>query len=196
MPRVGLTRDRVAAVAADLVDETGFETLSLSAVAKRVGVSQPALYKHVPGLDALRRDVAVLAVGELAEILRGARAGLHGREALRAVCTAYREYATAHPGRAAASVRAPAPDDPDHAAVGAATVGELLAVLADYGIGEGEEGVHAVRQIRACLHGFVTLEAGGGFGLPASVDETFSRLVDALDVAFSSRPSGHRSSLR
>ncbi|MBI4943532.1 MAG: WHG domain-containing protein [Actinobacteria bacterium] len=190
MPRVGLTRDRVAAVAADLVDETGFETLSLSAVAKRVGVSQPALYKHVPGLDALRRDVAVLAVGELAGILHDARAGLHGRDALRAVCAAYRGYATAHPGRAAASVRAPAPGDADHATVGAAAAGELLAVLADYGIGDDEEGVHAVRQIRACLHGFVTLEAAGGFGLPESVDETFARLVDALDVAFAARTDG------
>ena len=190
MPRVGLTRSRVTAVAADLVDETGFESLSLSAVAKRVGVSQPALYKHVAGLDALRRDVAVLAVGELAEILHDARAGLHGRPALRAVCAAYRDHAAAHPGRAAASVRAPAPGDVDHATVGAAAVGELLAVLADYGIGDGDEGVHAVRQIRACLHGFVALEAGGGFGLPESVDETFVRLVDALDVAFRTRGGG------
>jgi hypothetical protein len=28
------------------------------------------------------------------------------------------------------------------------------------------------------------LEAGGGFGLPQSVDATFSRLVDSLDATF------------
>lgn len=183
MPRVGLTRDRVAAVAADLADEAGFDQLSLSAVAKQVGVSQPALYKHVAGLDALRRDVAVLAVGELVEVLRSARDGLHGREALHAVADAYRDHGARHPGRIAAAARAPRPDDEEHARAGGAAVAELLAVLADYDL-TGEDAVHAVRTVRACLHGFVVLEAAGGFGLPQSVDETFDRLVDGLDLAF------------
>jgi hypothetical protein len=41
--------------------------------------------------------------------------------------------------------------------------------------------------VRAALHGFVTLEAGGGFGLPLSVDDTFARLVDALDRGLAAR---------
>jgi hypothetical protein len=35
------------------------------------------------------------------------------------------------------------------------------------------------------LHGFVSLEAAGGFGLPQSVDVTFARLIDSLDATFS-----------
>jgi Tetracyclin repressor-like, C-terminal domain len=31
------------------------------------------------------------------------------------------------------------------------------------------------------LHGFVTLEANEGFGLPVDVDETFDRLTTVLD---------------
>jgi hypothetical protein len=38
----------------------------------------------------------------------------------------------------------------------------------------------AVHAIRATLHGFVALEAGGGFGLPEDVDESFERLVAML----------------
>lgn len=184
MPRVGLTRDRIAAVAADLADADGLEAMSLSAVAKHVGVSQPALYKHVPGLDALRRDVAVLAVRELAEVLATARAGRTGREGLVAAAHAYRAWAAEHPGRATATVRAPAPDDAGHAEAARQAVGEMVAILAGYGIAGNEEAIHAVRQFRAALHGFVTLEAAGGFGLPESVDETFAGLVDALDTAF------------
>jgi hypothetical protein len=30
------------------------------------------------------------------------------------------------------------------------------------------------------LHGFLVLEAGGGFGLPVDVDESFRRMVDTL----------------
>ncbi len=188
MPRAGLTRDRVAAVAADLADAHGFDVLSLSAVAKEVGVSQPALYKHVPGVDALRRDVAVLAVGELADGLAAARAGRTGREAVLALADAYRGWAAAHPGRAAASVRAPAAGDAEHVQVATRAVGEVVEALSGYGI-TGEDAVHAVRQFRAVLHGFVTLEAGGGFGLPASVDETFRRLVEVLEAGFA-RPPG------
>src|SRR4051812_50226135 len=63
MPRAGLTRARVASVAAEVADEVGLERLTLAAVAQRLGVSGPALYKHVAGLDALQRDVAVVAGG-------------------------------------------------------------------------------------------------------------------------------------
>ena len=38
-----------------------------------------------------------------------------------------------------------------------------------------------MRIVRAALHGFVALEAGGGFGMPLPVDDTFERLVAALD---------------
>ncbi len=34
--------------------------------------------------------------------------------------------------------------------------------------------------MRALVHGFVTLQAAGGFGLPDDVDVSFERAVDAL----------------
>lgn len=42
----------------------------------------------------------------------------------------------------------------------------------------------ATRALRSALHGFVSLEAAGGFGLPRDVDRSFSRLVTAVDSAF------------
>jgi hypothetical protein len=39
------------------------------------------------------------------------------------------------------------------------------------------------------MHGFVALEAGGGFGLPQSVDASYHRLVDALDTALRAWPT-------
>lgn len=186
MPRAGLTRPQVAAVAADVADEVGLDALTLSEVAQRLGVSQPALYKHVPGIDALRRDVAVLAVQELTAALRAVTEGRRGGAALHALAGAYRGYATAHPGRVAASVRAPAPGDDEHARVGDDAVAVLVGVLKDYGVASPDM-VHAVRAVRASLHGFVVLEAAGGFGLPESVDESFDRLVAGLDLTLSQR---------
>jgi len=38
--------------------------------------------------------------------------------------------------------------------------------------------------MRSALHGFVTLEMTGGFGLPADIDRSFGRLVQGLTRAF------------
>jgi AcrR family transcriptional regulator len=65
LPRAGLTRQRVIAEAAAAADEAGLERLTMASVAHRLGVSLPALYKHVDSIAELRRDLAVLGVREL-----------------------------------------------------------------------------------------------------------------------------------
>jgi AcrR family transcriptional regulator len=79
MPRAGLNRERIAAQAAVVADEMGFDRLTLAAVAARSGVSLPGLYKHVNGLEAVKRDVSVLSVRELTAAMAAAAAGLAGR---------------------------------------------------------------------------------------------------------------------
>jgi hypothetical protein len=56
-------------------------------------------------------------------------------------------------------------------------------VMAGYELRD-DDAVDAIRALRAALHGFVTLEAGGGFGLPVDVDRSFDRLVAGLATAF------------
>jgi len=181
VPRAGVTRERVVADAAALADEVGLEHVTLSAIAKRLGVSGPALYKHVDGLEGLRRDLAVRALGELTARLAEATVGRSGHDALRGLADAYRAYAREHPGREAATVRAPEPDDAEHIAASDAALRVLSAVLAGYGVGD-ERLVDAIRMLRAVLHGFATLEAAGGFGLPDSVDASYARMIETIDA--------------
>ena len=182
MPRAGLSRAVVVETGARIADAAGLDRLTLAAVAQDAGVRLPSLYKHVGGLDDLQRGVAVVALDELAEHLTRAGLGRSGTAALRALAEAYRDYARQHPGRYAATLRAPAPDDVEHARAADKVVHVVFAVLEGYGLA-GDDLVHATRILRSGLHGFVALEAGGGFGLPESVDETFRRLVDGLDAA-------------
>ena len=44
------------------------------------------------------------------------------------------------------------------------------------------------RAVRSALHGFVSLEHAGGFGLPVDIDRSFDRLVTAMDRALASWP--------
>jgi len=40
--------------------------------------------------------------------------------------------------------------------------------------------LHALRGLRSAVHGFATLEAVGGFGIPLSIDESFAWLVECF----------------
>ena len=184
MPRAGLTSDVVVDGAAQLVDESGSERLTLSELAKRFGVAQPSLYKHVQGLDDLNRLLAVRVIGEVAETMRRATTGKAGADAVSALADAYRAYALAHPGRYPYILRAPAPGE----ALLAAAATEILSIFDDvfagFGI-TGTDAIDATRFVRSALHGFVSLELGGGFGMPYSADNSFRRLVAATNRALS-----------
>jgi hypothetical protein len=55
----------------------------------------------------------------------------------------------------------------------------MAAVLRGFGVPD-ERAVDAIRTARSALHGFVVLEATGGFGMPDSVDRSFDALLDTV----------------
>lgn len=190
--RPGPSLDRAAVVraAAALADESGLEGVTLGSVAARLGVQPPSLYNHVAGLNGLRRALALWGLRELSRRLERAAVGKAGDDALVAVAHAYRGFAHERPGVYAATLRAPESGDAEWAALGAELVGIVLAVLAGYGV-EGDDALHATRGLRSLLHGFVALEAGGGFGLPLDRDESFERLLQGF-IAGLHRPAPAR----
>jgi AcrR family transcriptional regulator len=185
VPRAGLNTDRVVAEAAELADEAGPDHLTLAALAARLGVRQPSLYKHVASLDSLQQLIAQRAKVEFADVLGRVAIGRSRDDALVAMAYAWRAWARDHPGRYQIGQRAPAPGDAEHVAVADRVVAVMTAVMAGYGLA-GDDAIDAVRAYRSALHGFVSLEAGGGFGMPFSVDRSFDRLVHALVRAISS----------
>lgn len=182
MARAGLSPDRVVAEAEGIADEVGLTRLTLAALAASLGVRQPSLYKHITGMDALQRSIAVRAKSELADVLGRAAVGKAKDEAIRALSVAYRRWAGQHPGRYAATVRAPAPDDVVDQTASTAVVSIVLDILAGYDL-HGDDAIDAARAVRSTLHGFITIEAAGGFGLPVDIDRSFARLVDGLATA-------------
>ena len=175
----GLDRDRVVDAAVAIADAEGLEAVTLARVAADLGVRSPSLYNHVAGRDGLVRAIALRATRELGAVVRRAATGRAGADAVAAVADAQRAYALAHPGRYAATVRAPAPDDTEHEAAAADVVDVMLAVVGSMGV-EGEDRIHAVRALRSAVHGFAAIEASGGFAIPVDRDVSFRRLVGAL----------------
>lgn len=180
MARAGLHTDEVVRAGARLVDAEGLEALTLARLASDLGVRPPSLYAHVAGLEDLRRRIGAHGALELAGELQAAAAGRADGDALAAVAQAYRDYARAHAGSYEALQRAPDSSDAYGSAAATRVVQVVLAVLRGYGL-DGDDAIHAARAIRSALHGFVSLEREGGFGLPLALDESYSRLVTVLD---------------
>jgi AcrR family transcriptional regulator len=162
-----------------VADEVGLANLTLTAIAPRLGVRMPSLYKHVASVDALKRLVAIQATREMAGIFARAAAGKSEADAFAAIASAWREWASIHPGRYAATVRAPERGDADHTAAADDVLQIVMAVLAGYAL-RGDDAIDAARVFRSALHGFISLECAGAFGLPVDVDRSFDRLVAGI----------------
>ncbi|MGH2884216.1 MAG: TetR-like C-terminal domain-containing protein, partial [Solirubrobacteraceae bacterium] len=158
--------------------------LTLARLAAALGIRTTSLYAHVDGLGDLLVRLGARGARELAAVLQVAAAGRARGDALRAVALAYQEYAHTHPGTYAAMQVAS--DSPEFQAAGAEVVGLIISVLRGYDL-EGEPAIHAVRAIRSALHGFVSLEREGGFGLPVDVDASYGHLVAMLDAGLAAR---------
>jgi AcrR family transcriptional regulator len=178
MPRAGLTTDAVVEVALALVDEKGADALSLAAVADRAGVAAPSLYKHVGSLAVLRDLIGVKVMGQASTAFRDAALGRSGDEAVEAVMRAYRAWVLANPGRYELM-----PLDPLHregmAEAGREVFAVFLAVMRGYGLDETAT-THAIRRMRAAVHGFVDLEIGGGFGLPDDIETSYDQVIEMV----------------
>ena len=175
---VGLDRQRVIEEAAALADEEGSDTVTLAALAARLGVRSQSLYAHIDGLDGLRRDLAVLGQQSLAGRLGRAVMGRAGEDALRALCDAYARFAAERPGLYACSQRAPGGDAELERTSDAATE-PWRAVLQSFGLSKTEI-EHFHRALWAALHGFVTLRAHGLMTRTASPDRSFALMVDVF----------------
>lgn len=187
MARAGLTPEKVISAAVRIADEQP-GPLTLKHVAARLGVREPSLYQHVAGLEGLTRGVALHAKRELAQVLTAAAVGRAGDEAVAAMAHALRSWAHAHPGQYRAAERAPAAGDAEDEQASGQAVAVVAQVLAGYGLA-GDQLVDAVRYLRAALHGFIRLEAAGGFGLPRPAGASFEQLVAAATHALRHWPA-------
>ena len=181
--RPGLNEAVVVDAAAELINETGPEALSIAALAQRLQVKSPSLYNHINGLDGLQQKLALRGLEQLTAVLQTSVMGRAGFEALTALAEAYRQFAKEQPGLYAFTVRSTEQDTPEMQDAGRAAIEVVLAVFRGYGL-EGDVALHATRCLRSALHGFVSLEAGSGFGLPLDLDVSFEHLLQTMDCGY------------
>jgi AcrR family transcriptional regulator len=82
--------------ARELAESEGWDAVTTRKLAEKVEYSQPVLYSHFKGKDAIVRAVAIQGCGELARQLRKARS-TQGKTRLQAAAEAYLEFAERRP---------------------------------------------------------------------------------------------------
>jgi len=157
-------RERLIVTAArELAEAEGWEAVTTRRLAERVEYSQPVLYSHFTGKDAIVAAVAVEGFTELAAKVRAARKSRRGAQrSLAAVAAAYVAFADQRPAlydamfNQAVSLPFATPEAP--AALHAA-FDELRQVVRPMAAGD-DEGV-LTEVLWSGLHGLVTLTRGG-----------------------------------
>jgi len=180
--RIRLDKNAVVQAAAKLVNAEGMEALTLSRLAEELGIQTPSLYNHIEGLPGLQKELAVLNAKNITECMSESAIGKSGRDLFVEVAQAFREYIKSNAGLYMSTLRsAGAQSTPDpnllHEEERGLKVGTTL--MSSLGL-QGEDAIHGLRAFRSVTHGFATLEAAGGFGLPQDCDESFRRLIEAL----------------
>ncbi|MFC4777405.1 TetR-like C-terminal domain-containing protein [Paenibacillus sp. GCM10023252] len=163
-PRAGLDLTIIVKAAANRADQDGYDELTLASVAQELGVRSPSLYNHVGGLPELRVHVAVYSLIEFLRRLREAKGDNVGEEAILALGMGYIQFVRDHPGLYEMILRSKDLSDSRLSGYGEEIVQLVVGCLEPYHL-DSEMAIHIVRAIRSLLHGFASLEQGGGFGI-------------------------------
>jgi AcrR family transcriptional regulator len=188
-PGSDLLRERILAIANDIVRQQGLSALTLAAIGRVLHMRPESLQRIVRDLDEVRAAVTACAQAEMAELVEGAIAGRRGRPALEALFDSQRLYAQAQPGMyEAALLRTPGEREAGAAEQDPLTKAEC-AVLRACGVPEAQAEALAWC-CRAAVHGAICLEASDRRSRQREIDESFDRLVSILDAAARSTAVG------
>ena len=175
----------IVTAARELAEAEGWDAVTTRRLAERVEYSQPVLYSHFQGKDAIVGAVALDGFGEMAAHLRHARqAAPEPGRALRAVCRAYLTFATERPALYQAMFILPT----DLKFAGTETPDALTASFDEFvscfDPGNEQRGLYA-EVVWSALHGLTVLSGSGR--IPPEWQE---RRLDLLIARFTGQLHG------
>ncbi len=189
-------REACVAEAMAIIAAEGVEKLSLREVARRLGVSHQAPYKHFPSRDHILAEIVARAFGDFARHLDAHPQSADADADLGRMGVAYLGYAISHPLEYRLMFGTPLPPGEDHPEM-MRQARHAFALLCEglrrravaRGTSPGEDAIRLdALFIWSCLHGLAAIRssaAAATLGLPASVMEAspghvLGRIGDAL----------------
>ncbi len=178
-PRGESRKDEIVAAALELLEQDGAEAVSMRAIADRIGIKAPSLYKHYRDKDAL--EVAMIAAGFRSSAEALTTAIEDADDQLAALAAAYRGWALAH--RHLYRLMTHKPLDRGALPVGV----EEAAALPVMQVAGGDRA--RARALWAFAHGMTSLELAERFPSDADLDAAWAAGVAALRSLTESDPT-------
>ena len=175
--RKRLDHEQVLTAAEALVDRDGWRDLTMTKLAKELGVKVPSLYNHIPSLDALRAELQARTLGQLGEALNRKAMGRSGETAMRALAATLRRFANEHPSRYDLATQGFT--DPDALAEATAhAAAAMAAVVRSYGIADPTFELQL--GAFASLHGVLVLEHANFFPDTIDTDRVYEQTLEVV----------------
>jgi AcrR family transcriptional regulator len=168
------TVDDIVGAAREILETDGIAGLTMQAVAERVGVRAPSLYKHVSDREDLVRLVSEATIADL-----GARLRVTAAPGILEIARAFRAFAHERPaGYQLIFASGPRPS----AQSLVVAIEPVLRATAE--LAGPEHALDAARTMTAWANGFIGMELSGAFALGGDIDAAWeyglARLVDAI----------------
>lgn len=174
-----ITRDLVLDRAWDLIAEEGWNEFRLARLAENLGIRTPSLYNHIQDMEEVRREMKRRSLQILGDKLSlKLKSTVAGSERISEFVYAYRSFAVKYPEFYPLTIES-TEFDPELKILGDRILTICMEVFRFPVL--DEVAVHRIRILRSLLHGFIVLEAVGGFGRKESVEESFKKITESLE---------------
>ena len=183
--RARTSLDQIVAAGRDLLDAGGVDAVTMLAVADRVGVKAPSLYKRLRSRNELLAAIASATLEDLAERLEPLTHEPDPVAGLSAAAETVRAFAHARPREYELLFAHLPPEARPSPEQNAQMSGHLVAI-AERLVGP-DQALEAARLVTAFAHGFISMELAGAFRLGGDLDEAYRYGVDALVGALARR---------
>jgi AcrR family transcriptional regulator len=171
-----LVHEDVLVAAESIVDRSGWSALTMSALAKELGVKSPSLYHHVDGIDGLRAELQGRTLKDMASAQAAAAAGRSGLVGIRALAEGHREFALLYPHRYLGLTSGVL--DREVLTTSNLEISDVVAMIVQTsGIPRGEID-RVMRALFAAVHGAVSLELVGFFDDRVRSDHVFRSVIE------------------
>ncbi|WP_141603507.1 TetR/AcrR family transcriptional regulator [Terrilactibacillus laevilacticus] len=177
--RKKITKKIILDISVEIIAEEGYDALTLSRLAKSLGIKTPSLYNHISNLNQLRQEIAIKAFSHLHETLTDAVIGRSGEAALKEIFHSYVSFMRSHPGLYAAITRVPDPADEHIKEIADNSIDVIFRILEPYQLNKKDE-VHMVRGLRAMAHGFVFIDMQGGFNMDVDIKQSMNESIETF----------------
>lgn len=181
--RARTSQTDIVAAGRELLEAGGLDAMTMQAVADRVGIRAPSLYKRFANRGDLIAAVGASVLADLGHNL-AAFGDREPRDALRDAAAAFRSFALGHPRAYELIFMSLPPGSRPPAELNARAAAPLVS-LAERLVGP-ERALEAARLITAFAHGFVSMELSGAFRLGGDLDTAYGYGVDVLVDALAS----------